>query len=420
MSDVNPYISQDIWFEIFKELPVKILGKCRCVCKSWHSLIVSPTFMAAHLNHYTQNDANSLLLYRKISLNISQHEQYCFFLDSGRIPLQLSHTSICPFNVFYDSQHCSFFVGSINGLICLSDDGYLGPTIQIMLWNPFLRKTINLPLSMAATIDLDDQTSVLGFGYDSKKNDHRVVKISYSRGNHEFNPLVEVYSVWDRIWRNIPSDYLVGHSIPMVSSSQCFINGVVYWLTSENYVIDNSSFGKWIVSFDIVEETFEKIELPNKILNSWKGEFGILEYKTKLSLSHCEYQRDMDAMVIGAIVHIWVKEEKSWCLILNIAINDYIHMGPIDYLGRNGELFGFARATDKMLILCDILMTKTRLRFTLGIRHFVMKEFLELGLHQDASTKFAAFTESLVLLDDQNTDVCTNDALKSIPYIHST
>ncbi|XP_074302834.1 F-box/kelch-repeat protein At3g23880-like [Silene latifolia] len=251
---------------------------------------------------------------------------------------------------------------------------------------------------MAATIDLDDLTSVLGFGYDSKKNDHRVVKISFCRFDDEVNPLVEVYSVWGRIWRNIPTDYLVDNSISRVYSSHCFINGVIHLLAS-------SSAGVWVLLFDVVEETFQKIELPDIFSSTCLIGVGLLEYKTKLSVSHCYNERNT------AKCQIWVKEEECWCLILNDALYDRIHIGPLDYLGRNGESFGFARVSNRKLLLCDLMTTKMKRPVKLCIHRYVTMDLPELGLRQDASTKFAAFTESLVLLD-QNTDVYTDEQLQ--------
>ncbi|KAH9611266.1 hypothetical protein KSS87_008939, partial [Heliosperma pusillum] len=46
MSDLNKHITDEVWSEILKRLPVKSLGQCRCVCKPWNSLIVSSPFIA--------------------------------------------------------------------------------------------------------------------------------------------------------------------------------------------------------------------------------------------------------------------------------------------------------------------------------------------------------------------------------------
>ncbi|XP_074302832.1 uncharacterized protein LOC141636048 [Silene latifolia] len=263
---------------------------------------------------------------------------------------------------------------------------------------------INLPTSTTTTRKLRNLTSVLGFGYNSHQNDHRVVKISFSRrrksGNNENRPLVEVYSVLDRIWRTIPVNFLVDNSINWIFSSHCFVNGVIHWLTWEKGI--NSSIGERILSFDVVEETFQIIKFPEAIIFKKRSAetLGIFEYKSKLSVSHCEYYPS--GLLRFGICKIWVKEEESWSMILSVKVGALIPTGPVEYLGRNRNLFGFARRSDdKMLLLCD---TRTN-------------TFSEFGHRQHKSTKFAAFTESLVLLE-QNTDVCMDDALER--HEHST
>ncbi|XP_074296824.1 putative F-box protein At3g10240 [Silene latifolia] len=361
--------------------------------------------MTTHLNNYTQNDTNSLLLYREISREVQDHEKYLLYFEAGFIPNRVYHTSIFPFKANFPSKPCSYFVGSIHGLVCLSDTPYLVPESRIILWNPLLQKFIKLPKSITATNDLVGLTSVLGFAYNSKRNDHRVVKISYKRGDNELSPLIEVYSVWEHTWRTITRDYLVDNSIHSVSFSHCFINGVIHWLVrSEDekiscFINDRIvRFVKWILLFDVVEETFQTIELPEAIVELRLGNFGVCEYKSKLSLSWYVNRVIFDNSFSDVIYRVWVKDDESWCMILNIELHNYTHIGPIEYLGRklrNGEIFGFIRKSDGMLMMYD----------------FMDRQFIELGFCQDDSTKFAAFTDSLVLLD-QNTDAYTDDELE--------
>ncbi|XP_074302835.1 F-box protein At3g07870-like [Silene latifolia] len=238
MSDINPCISEDIWFEILKELPVKTLGKCRCVCKSWHSIIVSASFIAAHLKHYTGNDTNSLILYK------GSDERYILFRDLAQLKKgNKLHTSDFPFVVpVHNLTFCFKFVGSVNGLLCVSDSRYLSPTDRILLWNPLIQKSIKLSKST-----FTGEKSVVGFGYDYRRNDHLLVKISYWGINM---PLVEVYSVQGRTWRTISSKYLVDNLINNISSLHCFCNGIIHWLTTQEAEI-NSSLRKWLLLFDV-------------------------------------------------------------------------------------------------------------------------------------------------------------------------
>ncbi|XP_074306796.1 F-box/kelch-repeat protein At3g23880-like [Silene latifolia] len=393
MSDLNPCFSEDIWFEIFKQLPVKTLGKCRCVCKSWRSLIVSPSFMAAHLKHYTRNVANSLILCKELSRGSERRllfEQCIFFRDLVQLKSgNKIHTSICPFgltNQLFPSFH---FGGSVNGLLCFSDLSDSCQKHRILLWNPLIQKSIKLSQST-----LTSKYSALGFGYDYRRNDHRVVKISLSgRGT----PLVEVYSVQERTWRIISTRYLVDNSINWVSSSHCFLNGVIHWCSSQPM---------GLLLFNVSEETFMKMKLPEKLVKSCRADlidFGLFEYQGKLSVSLCRKKpTSFNININSANFHIWVKRdynvESSWCKIISVEypkLHGFCHAGPIEYLGEDEELIGFGNPGSGQLVSYD---PKT-------------EEITKLGLCYSYSSKFSAYSEGLVLLD-QKIDDLTADELE--------
>ncbi|XP_074302813.1 F-box protein At5g48550-like [Silene latifolia] len=307
LSDVNPYLSQDIWFEILKNLPVKTLGKCRCVCKSWRSLVVSPTFMAAHLKHYTQNNANSLILYKKKSEN-GYYEHCVQFHDSDQLKEQNSTptASICDYTWPYSPLFCSVY-----GLLCLSGDN-----LCIFIWNPILERCITLPRTT-----IWDRLSVVGFGYDCRKSDHRVVLIYFSPTE---SPLVEVFSVQERTRRIISADYLVDNSIishGYVTSANCFVNGFIHW-----FISDFKFRPKALLLFNVSDDKFDTMELPEAITNTEFPaaitdienieSFCIFEHQGMLSVSHCDPPHYWKIRC-----QIWVKREykdaTSWLKILD-------------------------------------------------------------------------------------------------------
>ncbi|XP_074296789.1 F-box/kelch-repeat protein At3g23880-like [Silene latifolia] len=376
MSDVNPCFSEDIWFEILKNLPVKTLGKCRCVCKSWHSLIVSPSFMSAHFKHYTQNIANSVIFYKK-----SSGSRYCKpfvqFCDSALLGENCSlHTSNYPVLVCDYMRRCFQLIGSVYGLLCLFDDIYIRPYIFILIWNPVLQQCIKLPITTFM-----DRTSTLGFGYDCRKNDHRVVRICFSANEA---PVVEVFSVQEQTRRIISADYLVNNSITNISSTNCFVNGVIHW-----FIWDSKNWpfrAKTLLMFDVSDEKFEMMELPGNITNMGETRncknFGIFEYQGMLSLSL--YDPD-----ISSRCQIWVQREyndaSSWYKILDVtSLHNFSLTVPVQYLGKNGELLGSTiRYRDDELMYYD---TRTA-------------DIKDLGFHTNYWTSFSAYSESLVFLD---------------------
>ncbi|KAH9622757.1 hypothetical protein KSS87_002190 [Heliosperma pusillum] len=204
MLNIDKEITDEIWIEILKHLPVKTLGKCRCVCKPWDKLIVSTAFITAHMKYYSQNAANRLLMYRQFSNPPEKQEQYTLFLDSGEVKegtnLDVHHDFVCPFMATKSGHHFRV-VGSVNGLVCLSDDLF-GYTYVVLLWNPLIHKYITLPVPLATyQVSVGPYVSMLGFGYDSKTGDHKVVRLIYIRDKNHLDttpPKVELYSVQEK------------------------------------------------------------------------------------------------------------------------------------------------------------------------------------------------------------------------------
>ncbi|TKY68484.1 F-box protein [Spatholobus suberectus] len=94
-------------------------------------------------------------------------------------------------------------VSTINGVICLSDY-----TDFVILWNPFIQKRSQLPISMYTFRKLcHPYMFFVGFGFDSKRNDFKVVRIVYHEGwdTRVFVAprLVELYSLNEGAWRTI-------------------------------------------------------------------------------------------------------------------------------------------------------------------------------------------------------------------------
>ncbi|KAK9697046.1 hypothetical protein RND81_08G011500 [Saponaria officinalis] len=329
-------------------------------------------------------------------------EQYVAFNDTAEIViggdsgLQVCHTSICPFDTYVGFPFRSHVVGCVHGLLCLSESAEIRNKCRVMLWNPMFRKYINLPVSSTGT-DMGITTSVLGFGYDGIRNDHRVVKITDCHGVDEL--LIEVYSVREHTWKTISSEFLIDNSIKTVSYLHHFHNGVIHWLTLKSRT--DYKFDKWLISFNVAEETFEKLELPEGMVNA--STLGpcvcLFEFQTKLAVSRCRDSSDINAQ---DRCRIWVKTKDDasncWCIILDIVIHRGFYVVSDLYFRRTGELLGFAKLDNKKVISVDPLTLRVT---NVGI------------LNLDMSTMFCNYTESLVLLD-RNTEVYTDDDLRRL------
>ena len=82
----NCYLPEEIVDIILLKLSVKDVIKCSAVCKSWNSLVKSPSFIRTHLNNQTAGDVSGLLL---LGSNQSNHLHWVI-----GITLQLYSVSI--------------------------------------------------------------------------------------------------------------------------------------------------------------------------------------------------------------------------------------------------------------------------------------------------------------------------------------
>ncbi|KAK1374166.1 F-box domain-containing protein [Heracleum sosnowskyi] len=218
-------LSEDLLSEILKRLPVKYILRCRCVHKSWHSLIQTHSFITLHLNHQKTRSPD-LLLFRncfdnqvdnQLTLRFDhvQSQQYC----------RINYLPPLPKSMWMWLVHSY-------GLICVSDmfNGIARPK-TIYLWNPLVEKYKTLPESpLYASFTFKRFTSwtALAFGFVPQVDDYMVVHIR--QAPCELNPntvVIAVYSLNTNSWKITSHDNIF---ISYVSNDQVvFVNGVAYW-----------------------------------------------------------------------------------------------------------------------------------------------------------------------------------------------
>nr|POE85753.1 f-box/kelch-repeat protein [Quercus suber] len=208
------------------------------------------------------------------------------------------------------SRLCSYFqlVGSANGLFCLYDEN------RFILWNPCIRKFITLPNPSV------EFPCYLAFGFDSRTNDYKVVRIAY-RSNTRYEgakpPLVEVYSVSEGSWRvtsagdSYPPKITIRNWHPEAAS----LNGAVYFVAN-----DWGNTSSKVLSFNLGDEVFRMISLPNGKSGLYAHIFTSV-FKGLLSLI-CYEQWHMDEHYSCSI---WVMKEygvvDSWTKQFTIDLN---------------------------------------------------------------------------------------------------
>lgn len=139
-------------------------------------------------------------------------------------------------------------VGSVNGVICLSDDLEYGYMDDIFLWNPSIRKFVSLPKYNVTFHSHGPFSHSLGFGFDPVTNDFKVVRVVHP-GCDRIPPLVELYTHKTGCWR-----YISERALPMMVTERCrqaYVNGAANWMA-----FHRGPFRNTILSFNMSEEVF--------------------------------------------------------------------------------------------------------------------------------------------------------------------
>ena len=186
----------------------------------------------------------------------------------------------------------------------------------IYLWNPSIRKFKKL---RSTRFLYSAVRVVFGFAFDSKNNDFKVLKLVTFRGK---KPLAEaeIYTLSTDSWRKdiITMESLRGNepnfgSIVSVLPPSVFCNGALHFIA-------NTCRHRFILSFDVHDETFHEMMLPLPLRerHGHSPSFQLAVFKGLLAvsfLSHGVYNT-------GCLCHFWVMEKYgvvgSWtrkCLI---------------------------------------------------------------------------------------------------------
>ncbi|KAK6919255.1 F-box domain [Dillenia turbinata] len=246
---VMEILPREIALDILSRLPVESLVQFMFVCRA-RALANDPFLPSMHFRR-TANKNPYLILYADIPLrsqlsfiNISSHDTRLELVNQIHVP-------------FGDKMPEFDLIGSCNGLLCLHNSLLKDP---IFVYNPFTQTRIELPKSVQYGI----QEVVFGFGYHPKACEYKVVKIAYYRKRPSGQLLirrsdVQIFTLGSNSWRSIGKiPYILDGRRP----SEALVNGRLHWVTGRR----NSH---QIVSFDLADEQFRKVQGPGGGVWSW-------------------------------------------------------------------------------------------------------------------------------------------------------
>ncbi|KAK1435308.1 hypothetical protein QVD17_01069 [Tagetes erecta] len=204
------FVQADVVEKILITLHVEDLMRCKSVCKSWYFLITSPGFVNRHLNHSYKKDRKRAYNRRIILVNIG------------------------------DSLYMDQLVGSSNGMVCIFASNYS----KLLVGNPLTREIRQLKPLPSITIP-----SCWGFGYDSYKDDYKVI-VGVEKSVNE--TCVQVLSLKSNVWRVIGDmKYTFIRRVGMLC------DGALHW------IIKDQNQKEIIISYDLSKEEFKEIGQPD-------------------------------------------------------------------------------------------------------------------------------------------------------------
>ncbi|GMN43938.1 hypothetical protein TIFTF001_013128 [Ficus carica] len=294
MESFSCHVPVEIVTQIMSWLTPKSLMRFKCLSKSWRSLIngliKDPEFLSKHLHNTNKVLSSgtrhlfhlSNVILRENMFSLFAVSSYC--ADGKEKPVEFD-PEILNLPIFTGVRwlgfpghyHC-------NGIICLD-----GHNEDMPLCNPVLH---------------------------SKTDDYKIVRIltspdgaeqSYSSDSDEANDSsspchgAELTTLGSGIWRTIERP-LDGYSLRRLCS-YAYCKGLCYWITH--------SIESVILSFDMCEEVFRCVELPNDVLSTeshWRSDLMAWNDSLVLLFDNCRRGQRKSA---PRSIDMWVMNENN-------------------------------------------------------------------------------------------------------------
>ncbi|RAL47710.1 hypothetical protein DM860_012335 [Cuscuta australis] len=304
------HLPWEIIVDIFCRLPVEDLLRYRAVSKPWRSLIGGREFINRQL---------------KLSPDSTSRLGFFFGGSNGLYWTSLNGlNSFAPLTYPIDAGTGISVHGSCNGLLAL-----MNPNSDMAIWNPSTRRYIGLPISdhFQSFPCHEFEIFLTGFGYDPINDDYKLLLLIEFQGlfKPSFHRDVKIYSLNAKTWKkidNFPANVSYGRN-----------NGVLFgnslhWLVKSKP--DNSNL---ILAFDLVNENFREIELPQnncfcvKLVNLGGSLCAVILSK------------------VAAMVEVWEMKEngvakESWAIIFSVPSTTptppFNYFIPVAYV-KNGD-----------------------------------------------------------------------------------
>ncbi|XP_057993135.1 F-box protein CPR1-like [Hevea brasiliensis] len=226
----------EVMAEILFRLSIKTLLQCTSVCKSRYALIKNPNFISTHLHKALSSRDNRLFFHH--SYSFCDDDKYCLRFDDKDFK---EYVTLYP---SFDTKKPLHVACSCNGVICLFSDDFSYGGCRFILWNPFIRKSLLLPLPHLIFANVRNRCkNFIGFGFDSRTHDYKVLRIMNPPVEDGIHIRTELYSLNSNSWKNITE-----------------ITLKIGWEKKHKH-------GRFIMVFDARDEVFREILLQECFVN---------------------------------------------------------------------------------------------------------------------------------------------------------
>ncbi|KAH7543451.1 hypothetical protein FEM48_Zijuj02G0185600 [Ziziphus jujuba var. spinosa] len=179
-------LPKELVIPILLHLPTEDLVRCKSICKVLHSIMMSRPFI-----NVRRKIRNSYILVKYEDDPINHHHAISLLSDETLeiIDAQsvLSHTPLVD-SMLIRYRDSVTVVGCCNGVVCLR---CIPPHDEYVLWNPATRDAKIIPDRLYKS-DPDKNMfrhQNMGFSFDSKNNDYKLVSIQRLYENNPFRPV---------------------------------------------------------------------------------------------------------------------------------------------------------------------------------------------------------------------------------------
>ncbi|XP_074314990.1 uncharacterized protein LOC141651166 [Silene latifolia] len=253
-------------------------------------------------------------------------------------------------NSYYNRLINNSIKGCVDGVLLANNEVNV-----IFLWNPTLRKIVDIPLdnSLKKTEDV-----TFGFGFDSVSNIYKVVALSFKKSGLK----TMVYNLGSRSWTPPKVKSCSIKNVKYLSSTPRFVNfqGCVYWLAKAGITRNNKQ--THYLCFNLSTEALTCSKVPDvKCVDginyvSWRR-LAVLHESLALVV---DYSGDTNSH--DRHIRVWIRPKDS-----TTSVFSWVELYNLDcggksfiYLTNSGNLYLQSWPLPKTLSVCDLKTGKEK------------------------------------------------------------